>query len=49
VLLHEHRHNVNKGLLEKSKFIHHAHEEGHRAGWDDARILEIESNSWYRK
>jgi hypothetical protein len=26
-----------------------ANEEGHRVGWDEARILEIESNSRYRK
>jgi hypothetical protein len=29
-------------LLEKSKLAQHAYEEGHRVGWDDARILEIE-------
>jgi hypothetical protein len=45
-------HNQNYwvfGFLEKSKLAQHAHEEGHRIGWDDARILEIESNSRYRK
>jgi hypothetical protein len=45
----EHRHNLKEGLLEKSKLAQHAHEEGHRVGWDDARILEIESISRYRK
>jgi hypothetical protein len=49
VRLHECRHNLKEGLLEKSKFAHHAYEEGHRVGWDDGRILEIESNSRYRK
>jgi hypothetical protein len=44
--LHEHKHNLREGLLGKSK---HAYEEGHRVGWDEARILEIESNSRYRK
>jgi hypothetical protein len=37
------------GLLEKSKLAQHAYEEGHWVGWDEARILEIESNSRYRK
>jgi hypothetical protein len=33
------------GLLEKSKLAQHAYEKG----WDNAGILEIESNSRYRK
>jgi hypothetical protein len=37
------------GLLEKSKLAQHAYEEGHRVGWADARILETENNSRYRK
>jgi hypothetical protein len=45
----EHRHNLKQGLLEKSKLAQHAYEEVHRVGWDDARILEIEINSRYRK
>jgi hypothetical protein len=45
--LREHRHNLREGLPEKSKLAQHAYEEGHRAGWDQARILE--SNSRYRK
>jgi predicted GIY-YIG superfamily endonuclease len=49
VRLREHRHNLQQGLLKKSKLAQHAHEEGHRVGWDDARILEIEGNSRYRK
>jgi hypothetical protein len=47
--LHEHRHNLQESLLEKSKLAQYAYEEGHKVGWDDARILEIESNSRYRK
>jgi hypothetical protein len=47
--LHEHRHNLKEGLLEKSKLAQHAYEEGHRVGWVQARILEIESSSRYRK
>jgi hypothetical protein len=27
----------------------HAYEEGHRVNWDEARVLEIDSNSRYRK
>jgi hypothetical protein len=47
--LHEHMHNLQQGLLEKSKLAQRTYEEGHRIGWDDARILEIESYSRYRK
>jgi hypothetical protein len=47
--LRGHRRNLKEGLLEKSKLAQHAYEEGHRVGWDDARILETESNSRYRK
>jgi hypothetical protein len=47
--LHEHRHNLKQGLLEKSKLAKHAYEEGHKVGWDQARILDIESHSKYRK
>jgi predicted GIY-YIG superfamily endonuclease len=47
--LREHRHNLKEGHLEKSKLAQHAFEEGHRVDWDEARILEIESNSRYRK
>jgi hypothetical protein len=49
VRLREHRHSLQQDLLEKSKLAQHAYEEGHRVGWDDARVLEIESNSRYRK
>jgi hypothetical protein len=48
VWLREHRHNL-EGHLDKSKLDQHAYEEGHRVDWDEARILEIESNSRYRK
>jgi hypothetical protein len=35
--------------VEKSKSDQHAYEERHKVGCDEARILEIESNSRYRK
>jgi hypothetical protein len=41
----EHRHNFREGLREKSKLAQHAFEDGHGVGWDEARILEIGSNS----
>jgi hypothetical protein len=44
--LREHRHNLQQGLLEKSKLAQHAYV---GVGWDGARILEIESNSRYTK
>jgi hypothetical protein len=47
--LYEHRRNLKECLLEKSKLAPHAYEEVHRVGWDEARILEIESNCRDRK
>jgi hypothetical protein len=47
--IREHRHKHKEGLLDKFKFAQHAYEDGHRAGWDEPRVLEIESNSRYRK
>jgi hypothetical protein len=43
VRLGEHMHSLKEGLIEKSKLVQHAYEEGHRVGWVEARILEIES------
>jgi hypothetical protein len=45
---HEHRRNLKEGLLEKSELAQHTYEKGNRVGWDEARILEIGSNSRYR-
>jgi hypothetical protein len=47
--LREHRHSLQRGVLETSKLVQHAYEEGHRVGRDGARILEVESNNKYRK
>jgi predicted GIY-YIG superfamily endonuclease len=49
VRLHEHRHNLREGLLEKSKLAQNVYEEIHKVGSAGARILEIESNSRHRK
>jgi predicted GIY-YIG superfamily endonuclease len=49
VRLREHRHNLKESLLEKSKLAQPTYEEGHKVGMDEARVLEIESNSRYRK
>jgi hypothetical protein len=49
VQLLEQRHNLKEDLLEKSKLAQHACEEGHKVEWDEARILETDSNSKYRK
>jgi predicted GIY-YIG superfamily endonuclease len=49
VRLCEHRHNPEQSFLEKSKLGQLVYKEGHTVGWDDARILETESNNRYRK
>jgi hypothetical protein len=48
VRLREQRQNLKGGLPEKSILAQHAYEEGHRLGWDEARILKIKSKSRYR-
>jgi hypothetical protein len=45
----KHWHNLKEGLIEKSKLAQYAYEEGLRVGSGEARILEIETNSRYRK
>jgi hypothetical protein len=47
--IHELRHNLKEGLLEKSRLAQHACEQSHSVIWDESRILEIESNSRHRK
>jgi hypothetical protein len=41
VHLREYRHNLKESLLEKSKLAQHAHEEGHRVGWDEGRSVQV--------
>jgi hypothetical protein len=33
-------------FLYSRELAQYAYEEGHKVGWDDARVLEIESNSF---
>jgi hypothetical protein len=46
--LHEQRCNFKDGLLEISKLAQHSYD-GRRVLWDEGSVLEIESNSRYRK
>ena len=39
----------SQDLLQKNKVAEHLYEEGYQIGWNEARILQIESNSSYRK
>jgi predicted GIY-YIG superfamily endonuclease len=49
VRIKEHKYNLTQGLLEKSKLAQHAYEEGHRICWNEAKVLQIEPNTAYRK
>jgi hypothetical protein len=49
VRIKEHKYNLTQGLLEKSKCAQHAYEEGHKICWKDAKVLQIEPNTTYRK
>jgi hypothetical protein len=49
VRIKEHKYNRTQGLLEKSKLAQHAYKEGHRICWNEAKVLQIETNTTYRK
>jgi hypothetical protein len=49
VRIKEHKYNLTQGLLEKSKLAQHAYEESHRICWKEAKLLQIEPNTTYRK
>jgi hypothetical protein len=49
VRLREQRHNLQQSLLEESELAQHDCEEGHRVGWNEAKILQVESYSRYWK
>jgi hypothetical protein len=40
---------MTEGLLEKSKLAQHAYEEGHNICWNEAKVLQIEPNTTYKK
>jgi hypothetical protein len=41
VRIKEHKYNVTQGLLEKSKLVQHAYEEGHKICWKGAKVSQI--------
>jgi hypothetical protein len=49
VRIKEHKYNLTQGLLEKSKLAQHAYDEGHKICWNEARVLQIETNTQFRK
>jgi hypothetical protein len=49
VRIQEHRQSLKERLLEKSRLAQHAYEEDHRMGWNRVKVLQMESNSRYRK
>jgi predicted GIY-YIG superfamily endonuclease len=49
IRIKEHKHNLKQGLLEKSKLAQHSYEEGHRIKWDEAKAIQKEPNTIYRK
>jgi hypothetical protein len=48
-LLHWRNKQALEGLLEKSKLAQHAYEEGHKIYSKEAKVLQIELNTTYRK
>jgi hypothetical protein len=43
------KYNKTQGLLENSNLAQHAYEEGHKICWNEAKVLQIEPNTTYRK
>jgi hypothetical protein len=49
VHIKEHKYNLTQGLLEKPKSAQHAYEEGHKIRWKEAKVLQLQLNTTYRK
>jgi hypothetical protein len=49
VRIKEHKYNLAEGLFEKSKLAQHAYEEAHKICWNEAKVLQIEPKTTYRK
>jgi hypothetical protein len=47
VHIKEHKYNLTKVLLEKSKSAQHAYAEGHKICWNEMKVLQIEPNTTY--
>jgi predicted GIY-YIG superfamily endonuclease len=45
----EHKYNLTQGLLQKSKVAQHVYKEGHKICWNEAKVLQFEPNTTYRK
>jgi predicted GIY-YIG superfamily endonuclease len=45
----EHKYNLAQGLLQKSKLAQYAYDEGHKICRKQAKVLQIEPNTVYRK
>jgi hypothetical protein len=49
VRIKEYKYNLTQGLLEKSKLAQHAYEESQKICWNEAKVLQIELHTTYRK
>jgi hypothetical protein len=49
VCITEHKHNLTQGLLEKSKSAQHAYEEGYKLCQNEAKVLQTQPDTTYRK
>jgi hypothetical protein len=45
----EHKYDLTQGLLKKSKLSQHAYKESLKICWKEAKVLQIELNTTYRK
>jgi hypothetical protein len=45
----KYKYNLTQDLIEKLKLAQHAHEKGHKICWNEAKVLQIEPNTIYRK
>jgi hypothetical protein len=49
VRIKEHKYNLTEVFFEKSKLAPHAYGESHKICWNEAKVLQIEPNTPYRK
>jgi hypothetical protein len=49
VRIKEPNYNLTQGLLKKAKLAQRAYEEGHKICWKEAKVVQVEPNTIYRK
>jgi hypothetical protein len=49
ICIKEHKYDLTQGLPKKSKLAQYTYEERHKICWKEAKVLQVEQNTTYRK